>query len=219
MDAELWHVLNRGVEKRDIVLDDNDRARFIHNLYVMNDANIVVHASQADRRSGELRHKREILVHIHAYCLMNNHYHILLSEEREGGIPAFMQKFNMGFSKYFNEKYDRTGVLWQGKHKKILVKKDAHYLYIPFYIHLNPLDYDMPEWRDGVIKNTNRSLKILREYRWSSHLDYLGIKNFPSIIRKDIIGDILGTRRAYEKEIVRTISDPKRIGDTSIIES
>ena len=71
---------------------------------------------------------------------MGNHYHLLLSERREGGISDFMRKVNVGYAKFFNEKYKRTGTLFQGRTKKVLVDSDAHFLHILHYIHLNPLD-------------------------------------------------------------------------------
>ena len=138
---------------------------------------------------------------------MNNHYHLFVSERIEGGISLFMRKLNMGYAKYFNEKYDRSGALWQGKHRRVLIERDAHFLHIPFYIHLNPLDYSNPEWRKGEVKDMRDALESLLVYRWSSHLDYLGVHNFPSVIRMDILNTILGAREQYEKTIADIIQD------------
>lgn len=215
---ELWHVLNRGVDKRDIVKSDKDRIRFIHNLYAFNDSNVVTHISQPARRDASTRYMRKQLVHVHAFCLMNNHYHLLLSQIQENGISNYMRKINMGYAKYFNEKYSRTGALWQGKYKKVLIKRDPQFMYIPFYIHLNPLDFVMPEWRQGKIKKTRDALRHLENYRWSSHLDYAGKKNFPSIIRKDVIRDIVGAPARYEKELTDIVSDPILAANSTIIE-
>ena len=212
---DFYHVLNRGVDKRPIVIDDRDRVRFLHDLFVMNDAHPVLHSAQPDRKEG--RAKRSQLVLIHAFCLMGNHYHLLISETVPNGIPRFMQKLNMGYSKYFNERHQRTGTLWQGKYKKILIKRDAHFNYIPFYIHLNPLDFSVPEWRQGNVKNPKKALEFLRKYRWSSHLDYLGVKNFPSLtFRKEILD--LNAPRAYEKEIARIIGTSDIAESSSVIE-
>ena len=217
MAAEFWHVLNRGVEKRDIVMDDRDRARFIHDLYVMNDANIVQHIYQPQRQ-GPLSYSRRQLVRIHAFCLMNNHYHLLLSPISEGGISAFMQKFNMGYSKYFNERYKRTGVLWQGKHKKIRIERDAHFMYVPYYIHLNPLDYGMRSWREGRVPDVNAALKKLRAYRWSSHFDYLGVRNFPSVIDKSELADLFGKSARYERGLTDIITSRTLASRSTAIE-
>lgn len=203
---DFFHVLNRGTDKRKITTDDRDRMRFMHDLYAFNDKNPSLHPHQPGRETEGT--KRELLVHVHAFALMPNHYHLLLSELSDGGISLFMQKLNMGYTKYFNERHERSGTLWQGKYKKILIERDAHFMYIPFYIHLNPLDMVMPEWRKGKVKNPRKALEHLRAYRWSSHLDYLGIKNFPSITnRQEILGGF-EKAGAYEKEIVSIISDP-----------
>ncbi|MDO8552406.1 MAG: transposase [bacterium] len=214
---ELFHLLNRGVEKRVVFLDDHDRARFVHDLFAFNSESLSLNFEQPERQL-EQRRSHGRLVDIHAFCLMGNHYHLLVSELVERGISVFMQKLNMGYAKYFNERYKRTGVLWQGTFKKIHVTNDAHFLYIPYYIHLNPLDFTMPEWRDGKVKDAARALELLHAYRWSSHLDYLGEKNFPSIIRKDFLSDNLGTRNDYEKEIANIICDPSLAGQSSLIE-
>jgi putative transposase len=211
-----YHVLNRGVDKRRIVTDDRDRARFMHDLYAFNDKHASLHPHQPDRNAE--KSKRELLVHIHAFALMPNHYHLLMSELSDGGISLFMQKLNMGYTKYFNERHDRNGTLWQGKYKKILIERDAHFMYIPFYIHLNPLDLVMPEWREGKVKNPRKALAHLRTYRWSSHMDYLGIKNFPSITnRREILGGF-EKARAYEKEIISIISDPAISSQSTLLE-
>ncbi len=213
---EFWHLIGRGVDKRDVVLDDKDRVRFIHDLYVFNDANPTLNFILPGRHKSV--RKRDLLVNIHAFCLMNNHYHLLVTEHVEGGISLFMRKLNMGYTKYFNEKYERSGALWQGKYRKVLIERDAHFLYIPFYIHLNPLDYVIPEWRKGQVEDVCKALESLLEYRWSSHLDYLGIRNFPSIIRIDVLSPILGTRGQYEGIVADIIRDPNIAHDSESLE-
>lgn len=215
MLMEFWHLIGRGVDKRDVVLDDEDRVRFLHNLYVFNDLNPTPNFILPGRRE---ERKRECLVDIHVFCLMNNHYHLLISERIEGGVSLFMRKVNMGYTKYFNEKYDRSGALWQGKYRKVLIEREEHFMYVPFYIHLNPLDYSHPEWRTGGVKVPSKALESLCEYRWSSHLDYLDVRNFPSIIRTDIIDPILGSRMQYEKSITDIICDPIIAGGSTQFE-
>lgn len=114
----------------------------------------------------------------------------------------------MGYTKYFNEKCERSGALWQGKYRKVQIKRDAHFLYVPFYIHLNPLDYSAPQWRKGEVRSVNKVLGDLRNYRWSSHLDYLGTRNFQSIIRTDVLRSLLGNQKHYENTIGEIVRDP-----------
>ncbi|MES2203255.1 MAG: transposase [Patescibacteria group bacterium] len=201
---EMYHTLNRGVDKRKVVMDEEDRVRFVHDLYVFNDKHTAAHSALAAR---QVEGPRSLLVHIHAFCLMPNHYHLLLSPAVENGVPQFMKKLNMGYAKYFNEKYERSGALWQGKYKKKLIERDAHFLYIPYYIHLNALDLSLPQWREGKVRSVPQALKNLREYRWSSHLDYLGEHNFPSVTEREFLAQTIGTRSRYEKEIEKIITN------------
>lgn len=203
---ELYHILNRGVDKRDVVIDDHDRVRFMHDLFVFNDEYATPHFNLGRRHADNT--PRKPLVYIHAFCLMPNHYHLLLSPLIESGISLFMKKLNMGYSKYFNERYERSGALWQGKFKRILIERDAHFLYIPYYIHLNPLDLQFPEWRTGGVQDVTGAIEYLREYRWSSHLDYVGIKNFPSISYRNFLSPFIGSRSVYESRIADIITNP-----------
>ena len=144
--SKLVHVLNRGVDKRIIFIDDKDRFRFIHNLFEFNDeknSNNNNYAYYASRKSNNLhqsytlrrykidREPRKLLVDVHAFCLMNNHYHLLLSENVENGVPRFMRKLNMGYALYFNEKYERNGALFQGRYKSVPVLNETHFIHIP----------------------------------------------------------------------------------------
>ena len=202
---EIYHLLNRGVDKREIVIDEEDRVRFLHDLFVMNDQEDVINFGLPDRQVQ--RNPRKLLVHLLAFCLMGNHYHLLISEAMAGGMSLFMKKLNMGYARYFNEKYERSGALWQGKNKKKIIQQDAHFLYIPYYIHLNPLDFYMPEWRQGGVKEPEKALQYLCEYRWSSHIDYLGEKNFPSLTEREFLTETLGSRKHYEQEIRKIITN------------
>jgi len=190
---ELFHCCNRGVEKRDIVRDEKDRVRFVHELYAMNDAHPAGNAghflhmdlrSPYVRKRNRDRRERELLVDIHAWCLMGNHYHLLLSERVDGGITKFLRKFNVGYANYFNERHSRSGALYQGRTKKVSIEEDAQLFYIFHYIHCNPLDFleSARGWRSGVVGSTRAALAHLNGYRWSSYQDYCNIKNFPSLL-------------------------------------
>lgn len=206
MEMDLYHVLNCGVEKRNIFLDTQDYWRFIHGLYEFNDKKPVENLGYriAQKRKvidlGGRYTPRERLVDIHGWCLMKNHYHFLLSERVEGGISKFLQKLNAGYAKYFNERYKRSGTLFQGRTKKILIENDGQFNYILHYIHLNPLDYlkGAEEWRirsKGMIANHKQALEYLQKYRWSSYLDYIGEKNIPSLLTTDFFKEEHGDYR------------------------
>src|SRR3989344_4505351 len=188
---ELFHTLNRGVDKRSIFLDDRDRFRFIHDLYEFNDEARVLDVGYRsktilDIASPEVR-KRKLLVNIHCFCLMGNHYHLLLSPRVDKGVSRFMKKLNMGYAKYFNQKYKGTGALFEGRFKSVLVNTETHFIHMPYYIHLNPLDFVSPEWRNRIVKNPKIAIEFLEKYRWSSFLDYIGKTNFPSVTARSFL--------------------------------
>ena len=216
---EIYHVLNRGVDKRKVVLDDSDRLRFVHSLFVFNDSKRL---DENHRKSGVVlsASDRKPLVRIHAWCLMDNHYHLLLSpvDDDLKNLSIFMKKLNMGYARYFNERHKRSGYLWQGKYKKIHIEQDAHFLYIPYYIHLNPLDFTLKEWRTGEVVDVNEALKIVTQYRWSSYLDFNGSKNFPSIISKDLLIQTLGSTDNQNIQIAKIITSKDILAGASIIE-
>ena len=203
---EIYHVLNRGVDKKQIFLDKQDYSRFIHDLYEFNDQDrtgLNFYKFRDYVKNGKIsklnKKPRKLLVDILAFCLMPNHYHLMVSPKMNNGIPQFMKKLNAGYSKYFNQKYERVGTLFQGRYKKILITDNTHFLHLPFYIHFNPLDISHSEWRENKISNPKTALEFLKSYRWSSHLDYLGIKNFPSVLNMKHLKEIFGSNGDYQK--------------------
>lgn len=213
---EFFHVVNRGIDNRMIVLDDKDRLRFVHSLFELNDV-MLADPNHRLKKFDPMR-KRETLVAMHAWCLMPNHYHLLLSESVDEGISQFLKKLNMGYSKYFNQRHHRRGALWQGKTKQLRIKKDENFHLVPKYIHLNPLDLSTPQWRRGNVKDVRAAIEKLRGYRWSSHLDYVGESNFPALIRMGIVRDSVGDRYAYEKGLRDIITDAETAQNSMILE-
>ena len=143
MKGDIFHILNRGVEKRKIFLDEKDRLRFINNLYHFNSEDPVtspyyrrVNPPASSLAIGKPTNK---LVDILCWCLMSNHYHLLVQEKVNGGASTFSKKITSGYTQYFNLKNKRVGVLFQGKSKIILLKKDEHFRYVPYYIFSNPI--------------------------------------------------------------------------------
>ncbi|TAJ13230.1 hypothetical protein EPO56_03355 [Patescibacteria group bacterium] len=205
---DLYHALNRGVDARTIFVDSQDYARFIHDMYEFNDTALAGSTYYAFKKISGTdvtdKHTRNRLVDIHGWCLMKNHYHLLLSERVEGGMSLFLRKLNVGYANYFNKRYERTGTLFQGRTKKIRIEHDRQFNYILHYIHLNPLDYlkGTKGWRirakGSYIKSSKAALAYLEKYRWSSYLDYCGIKNFPSILTTNFFSESFPE---YKKEI------------------
>ncbi len=200
---ELYHVLNRGVDKRTLFLDDKDRARFVHDMWEFNDVEDAKNVwYRALDISGLRDHymEKERIVDLHSWCLMGNHYHLLMSERVDGGLTKFIRRLNVGYANYFNERYKRKGTLFQGRTKKILINTDAHFLHILNYIHANPLDLsrDGKGWREKKMTSAAAALQNLEKYRWSSYLDYTGVHNFPSVLTTELFSDVF---KDYKKEI------------------
>jgi putative transposase len=207
---EIYHVLNRGVDKRKIFLDEEDYLRFIHDLYEFNDeepAEKVYYYfnkykyEDVGRHHIERKRRRKRIVDLLVFCLMPNHYHLLLVPKKPEYLTLFMKKLNGGYAKYFNEKYQRAGTLFERRFKRILIKREEHFIHIPYYIHCNPLDLEYPEWRNRELKNPREAIKFLEKYRWSSHLDYLGIKNFPSVTQREFLLNVFEGEKGYKEAI------------------
>ena len=188
-------MLNRGVEKRTLFLDEQDYRRFISGLELFNDTRSIDNL-QRTLQSKEVRltksNIKEALVYIHGWCLMRNHYHLLVSEKIDGGITKFIRKLNIGYSKYFNKKYRRSGTLLQARTKKVLIETDPHFLHILNYIHLNPLDYhlDTKRWREGNIADVTKAVLYLEKHKWSSYHEYRNKSEFPNITTTKFFSDV-----------------------------
>ena len=204
VNNEIYHIYNRGVEKRRIFLDEKDYFRFIHNLFEFNDIAPASHKNLSNQR-GEVglppvRKPRELLVNILAFCLMPNHFHLLLLQKKDEGVTRFMRKMGTGYTNYFNTKYDRVGPLFQGKFKAKIVGKDEYLLHLADYIHINPVEIIRPKWKDGEKGNIGEVKNFLQNYRWSSLLDYVGKKNFPSVTQRNFLLNFFSGIQDYEKE-------------------
>jgi putative transposase len=207
-----YHTCNRGVDKREMFLDIEDYQRFLHDMYEFNDTQ---YAPPFVRRIPKLPREREKLVEIYCYCLMPNHFHLVLKQLRDEGVTLFMKKLCMGYANYFNKKYKRSGALFQGRFKAKTIENDSQMLHLSRYIHvLNPGELVEPDIREGKVRDAERLDLFLKKYRWSSYLDYLGIKNYPSLIQKDFImgqfkdkGDFEQFSRGWKRGDLEKIND------------
>ena len=146
-----YHVTSRGNEQKDVFKSQRDREKFLAYL------------ESATIRYGAV---------IHAYCLMSNHYHLLM-ETPEGNLSRIMRHINGAYTTYFNVKRKRAGHLFQGRYKAILIEADAYLEELSRYIHLNPV-------RVGIVERPE-------QYPWSSYRSYTGQVNPPKWLRTDFI--------------------------------
>ncbi len=206
----VYHIYNRGVEKRTIFLNTSDYLRFTHSLYLFNTreptTNMAEHLRSASFEVG-LRRNIEELVEIYAFCLMPNHFHLMVKQVATDGITRFMRKLGTGYTNYFNLKYERVGALFQGIYKAAPIVKEEHFLYLPYYIHANPLDLAAPEWREGLIPKPAAAFDFLMKYRWSSLRDYCGKANFPYLTSRRLIMEHFKNNPDYRREMEAWVAD------------
>lgn len=195
-----YHIYNRGVDGRRIFQEEKDYLRFIHCLHEFNDKSPALPYSQTFEKNKILKRNglRDILVKILCFCLMPNHFHLILQQIINNGITKFMRKLGTGYTMYFNEKNARSGVLFQGKFKSILVETDEYLLHLSRYIHLNPVEMIEPNWKERGIQNWEEARNFLERYRWSSFPDYLGFKNFSSVTERDFLKGYFSEEKGYK---------------------
>jgi len=196
----LVHVVNHSIEGRDLYYDSQDYARFVHDMYEFNRPaaanNTTRHYTKPkmnDIRCRSFVERPHVqLVYVHAWCLMRDHYHLLLSDATENGVHDFMRKVNIGYAKFHNEKHHRKGFVFRGKTKMVPVTEQGHFLHVFNYVHFNPLDYlpGAESWRTYSINDAREAYEHLQAYKWSSFQDYIGVRNFPSIIDRELYDEV-----------------------------
>lgn len=178
INGEYYHIINRGLDDRDIFLDEMDYKRFLEGIEKFNTPQAV--CIQASRKlvghpvsKFGNRVSNPPLVEIICYCLLPNHFHLLLKQIQTGGIQKFLQKLSLGYTKYFNLKNERRGHLFQNVFKAVPILEEPHFLHVSRYIHLNALDLFEPKWREGKVLNWEKCKEFLEKYRWSNYLEFI----------------------------------------------
>ena len=193
--GEYYHLYNRGTEKRIIFRDKKDYERFLFLMYICNTTRSVKLADM-----GENFDREETIVDIGAYCLMPNHFHILVYEKTEGGISKYMLKLMTAYSMYFNKKHDRTGKLYEGVFKSSHAGKDTYLKYLYSYIHLNPAKLINKNWKEKERrKNTAELLQYVFNYPYSSILEYK-INKF-KIVNPSVFPEYFKNPADHKKEL------------------
>jgi putative transposase len=203
--GEYYHIYNRGIDKRLIFKDNKDYERFIMLLYLSNSNdsfrldNILNHQNKSYKKVLEIK-KENPLVSIGAWCLMPNHFHILVKQEVNGGITKFMKKLGTGYSMFFNIKYNRKGSLFGGLFKSKLIGNDDNYLrQLLAYIHLNPLEIKFPDWEKKINNNSLEMKNYLNLYRYSSYHDYLASDRIErNILQKQNYPDYFKNTKSFK---------------------
>ncbi|MFZ2199508.1 MAG: transposase [Microgenomates group bacterium] len=175
VDNTRYHVYNRGVEKRTIFLDDKDYKVFLSYLqfYLMPIPSLRGPSPKSYPSQQLSNHNQKI--RLIAYCLMPNHFHLLIKQTNKNDMTEFLRAISTRYSMYFNKRYDRVGSLFQGRYKAVLIDNEMQFLYLTKYIHRNPLDL-FPLSPDKIL-----------DYPYSSYRNFLGIIHQSWVDPSDII--------------------------------
>lgn len=143
--GEYYHIFGRGVEKRNIVEDQQDIERFITSLKCFNTVERIGSVYEFALRARNNKDRNQFgsstskLVDVLAYNILPNHYHLILRQKTDDGIAKYMQSCAGGYTKYFNTRYERMGPLFQGKFRSEHIATDAQLRYVTAYVHFNHL--------------------------------------------------------------------------------
>ncbi len=191
VNDQIYHIYNRGTEKRRIFENKREHKRFIQTLqyYQLE--------GPKPKFSNFIKYKlfnpdpNKKIVEIVSYCLMPNHFHLLLKQLKDGGVSEFIRKISDSYTKYYNIKHERVGALLQGPFKAVLIENDEQLMHVSRYIHLNPI-------ASFLVKN-------LEDYEWSSYKEYIN-KESVSICSKNIVRNFFKLPDGYRKFVFDQIN-------------
>ena len=226
---EWYHCFSRGIDGRIIFTDSTDFRRFMELLYLVNDTQAVDRALIKTLRYEDILQlsRKEQLVAIGAYCLMDNHPHLLLQEKMEGGISKFMHKLGTAYTMYFNIKNKRIGNLLVRPFRSKHIPDDRYLRRVAQYIHLNPAKLFDSGWKSGGVEDLKKLEQKLQGYEYSSLLDYWGTvrpeatildKEAFSLIKNNLppLKEVIADTHAYYKEQASEFSLRKSKASPSI---
>ncbi|MCK4454219.1 transposase [Candidatus Parcubacteria bacterium] len=219
VNGEIYHIVIRGVGDSLIFKDENDYYRAIFSLYEFNtiETPITIRERRKVRIKIKKRNKeqfsdnRDLLVEIWAFYFMPNHIHLLVKQLKDEGISQFMRKFGAGYAAYFNKKYNRKGHLFQGRFRAVHIKTNEQLKTVFVYIHTNGISLIEPKWKEIGIKNPEKVIEFLENYKWSSYPDYIGKKNFHSVTERDFMLEVMGGKEGCRKFIENWVKYKKEI--------
>jgi len=191
--GEYYHICNRAVNKQTIFHDTRDYFRFLFLILYFQSPMVFQQLgrlvkdfvlSRALDIKGEVVKKRKI--ELVAFCIMPNHFHLIVKELEEAGIATHMQRVLTAYSKYYNTKYEKSGHVFQGPYRAIHISDDPQLKYLSAYIHRNPRE--LVGWLNKVDK-----------YQWSSYQDYIGENRWGDLLVPDIVlGQFKNKERYHE---------------------
>ena len=209
---QVYHVFNRGIERRTIFTKKREYQRMTDTLWYYRHAHVPMTLSayyalpQAAKEmmTARLNSDTRYGVSILAYCLMPNHFHLLLRQHIDQGVQKFMAIIQNSYTKYFNTKYKRVGPLLQGTFKAVWIESDEQLLHVSRYIHLNPV-------ASFLVSDAH-----LLTYPWSSLSEYENPRRDGICDTATILG-MMKTRTAYRNFVLDQIGYAKTLGKIKYI--
>ncbi|PIP55923.1 MAG: hypothetical protein COX06_00445 [Candidatus Zambryskibacteria bacterium CG22_combo_CG10-13_8_21_14_all_42_17] len=193
--GEHYHVFNRGVNKQVVFHDTGDYFRFLFLILYFQSPMIFqqlgrfvkefVQSSALDRGQEEEIVKKRV-VELVTFCIMPNHFHLIVREKEEGGIATYMQRILTSYSKYYNTKYEKSGHVFQGPYKAVHITNDVQLLHTSAYIHRNPREMTM--W-----------FRKEDKYLWSSYQDFIGENRWEKLLVTDVVMGEFKDKKHYHK--------------------
>jgi len=195
---EIYHIYNRSIAGRPIFTFKKNKERALFALYFYQKTPLpssLSHYLQATVKQrkvlDKLLDKAKRLIDIYAFCLMPNHFHLLVKENKEKGISKFLADFQNSYTRYYNLFHESKGHVFQGQFEAVRVETDEQLLHVSRYIHLNP-------YSSFVVKDYEE----LKEYQWSSLPEYLGNnKKSYEIYQKDYLINFFKDLKEFEQFI------------------
>jgi putative transposase len=209
--GEYYHIYNRGVNKENIFHDQGDWRRFLFLILCFQSPETFLHVGRVANTFGkhsvsaldaEVLSKiiKKRFVELAAFCLMSNHFHLIIKETEEGGIARYMQRILNSYTKYHNTKFGKSGHLFQGPYQAVHIADDRQLLHLSAYVHKNPSDW--------------------KNYGWSSYGDYIKGNKWGGLLKHEVILEQFKNPDQYKKFVLDSTAKElvEEIGQHSVLD-
>lgn len=180
-NGELYHIFNRGIDRQPVFTTRREYERMMTSLWYYRfehaGASLSYYLNLGDQEKLQFQkilEKKPLAISPLAYCLMPNHFHIVLRQEKSDGVRNFVGNITNSYTKYFNKKRKRVGPLFQGTFKSVYVETSEQFLHLTRYVHLNPVTAYLCKIGD------------IASYPWSSYGEYLEPSSM-KFCRKEVV--------------------------------
>ena len=195
--GNIYHIYNRGNNKEKIFINNQDYRAFLFRLglclgFNENELNKEKLISMPYSRIRITKTNKNNFK-IHSFCLMPNHFHLLIEQVGDISISSLMSKVCTSYAKYFNKKYKRIGHIFQDQFKAVLIENNSQLMWTSAYIHMNPV-------KDNIVRHP-------LEYQWSSYSDYVKERNLPIISKELLLETFENVKNFIEQTLVYDVKD------------